>query len=692
MPTADEEASERADALVGRTLDGRYRIDRILATGAMGTVYLARHVKLKKRVALKVLHPDVEAHEELVLRFEREAAAGARVSHPGVATATDFGDLEDGTRYLVMEYVRGETLRAVIDRDAPLSVERAVRIARQIAVALDAIHKDGIVHRDLKPRNVMLATNDFVKLVDFGLAKLDHSRFSALPEDEAEADARLTGRGVIFGTVEYLAPEAALGMDRVDARSDLYALGVMLFEMLAGRHPFEAKSDAELFTKHRLAKLPRIVDRNPDARVSAGLENVVRRLLEKDPGDRFETAGTLIAELDREAPEGSTPPPEPIEPPPSSQEDADLSSAKSSRSADSDDLRKRTQIRRSKLTPARPPPEASASDTSKQGAPSAGPSSKPSSTKSDATPRTTAPPASSQRAPSIEIHEDVEPIDGAEERAALVPPSSVRQPAEPKSLTPWIVGGVLVVAVAAWLLASRERPPEAVPGSASPTTPPTSVASVRPSAPSTPAASSTPTSTTTATTSASAALAPVDANELLAQVKGWTTNAELEPAIDAAKRLLEIDPQAATVPDRAAVLSALLVAVLDKSHPRADEIWKVVALSAGGTDLLFQWVENKGDSPPSRKAHDMLALPDVRAKFSKALAIALDLREANTCAEKLALVDRAIAEGDERAINALDLVARGCMKSPARIEEGIKKMRKRLARERAATPSPSATP
>ncbi|MFO0616022.1 MAG: serine/threonine-protein kinase [Polyangiaceae bacterium] len=669
MPTADEQATERAQALVGATIDGRYRIDQILAMGGMGTVYLARHLKLRKRVALKILHPDVEQHEELLLRFEREAAAGAQVTHPNVACATDFGDLDDGTRYLVMEYVRGETLRTAIDREAPFPVERAAKIARQIAVALEAIHKEGIVHRDLKPRNVMLTDRDFVKLVDFGLAKVDNARFSALPEEEKEADARLTGRGVIFGTVEYLAPEAALGMDHVDARSDLYALGVMLFEMLAGRHPYEAKSDAELFTKHRTAKLPRVVDRNPDARISQGLEMVVRRLLEKEQGERFQTAGSLIAALDREAPEGSTPPPEPTEPPPSSNEAPAESAAPPSddpRSSERAAVRKRTQIRRSKLNAV---PSDAPNDARKSG-------------------KTDAPAATPPGRPRpVDIEEDLDP-EG--QREALVPPSSVREIESAKdrsgSMLPWVIGGVIVVGVAAYLLSQRETPQTAntspAPSVSADAHQPSPEPSVRPSA-----LAAIPAPSVAAPPSASAApVPPPDVEELAAQVKGWTEKEDLEAAIDAAKKLLGAEPDAATRPARTPILTALLVAVLEKSHPRADEIWRAVALAKGGADLLFRWIEAKGDSLQSRKARDMFALPEVKATFSKALVVAFKLRETNSCAEKLALVDQAIEDGDERAINALDIVARGCMKNPARIEEGIKRMRKRLAAGRATPP------
>ncbi len=296
-----DRANERAEALIGRTIEDRYQIDKVLAMGGMGTVYLARHLKLKKRVALKVLHPDAEDHPELFLRFEREALAGAQVTHPTVAAATDFGGLPDGSHYLVMEYVRGSTLRQILDKESPIPFVRTVRIIRQIATALGEIHKRGIVHRDLKPRNVMVMENDLVKVVDFGLAKIDDARNSTMPAEEDVE--RLTGGGMIFGTVDYLAPEAALGMELVDHRADLYALGVIAYEMLSGKRPFVGANDLEVFTKQRTMTAAPLAACS-DAEVPDELEAVIFKLLEKDVTARFQSASELIGVLDAVVPEG----------------------------------------------------------------------------------------------------------------------------------------------------------------------------------------------------------------------------------------------------------------------------------------------------------------------------------------------------------------------------------------------------
>jgi serine/threonine-protein kinase len=284
-----------AERLIGQIVSDRYRIVELIATGGMGSVYRGEHVHMLKDVAIKVLSPEAERLPELVERFRREAIAGAHIRHPNIASATDFGQLADGTYFLVLEYVRGTTLDLVIEK-GPVSVERAVRIARQVASALAAAHEMGIVHRDLKSRNVMLVDgqDDLVKVIDFGLARVDMDQVSSLSAP-AQAPA-LTVVGELFGTVAYMAPESVLGMNAVDARSDLYALGVILYELLSGRRPFEADEPQEVFRQKRTLSPPPI----PGA--PAPLEAIVMRLLEKDPDKRFQTAADLGAALGSASP------------------------------------------------------------------------------------------------------------------------------------------------------------------------------------------------------------------------------------------------------------------------------------------------------------------------------------------------------------------------------------------------------
>lgn len=304
--TADEAARARARTLVGQMISERYRVEELLAMGGMGAVYRGTHMLLKKRIAIKLLHPGTEELPEGLARFEREAIAGAHIQHPNVAAATDFGKLEDGSYFLILEYVRGVTLNDAI-KAGPFPAARAARVARQIAAALGAVHALGIVHRDLKPSNVMLAKEDHAKLIDFGLAKVKLDRISMDPrrsrlDSLVDSKPRITGVGVIFGTIAYLAPEAALGMEAVDARSDLYALGIILYQMLSGRYPFDGGDSVELFRQHRTVIPEPIAIRAPGVTPHPGLEAIAMRLLEKDPAARFQTAEEVIAALDAAVP------------------------------------------------------------------------------------------------------------------------------------------------------------------------------------------------------------------------------------------------------------------------------------------------------------------------------------------------------------------------------------------------------
>jgi serine/threonine-protein kinase len=314
-PPANDAGDE--SRLLGQLIAGRYRMVELLASGGMGAVYLAEHISLRKRVAVKVLRPDTENYAEMAARFEREAIAGAQISHPNVVSATDFDRLPDGTCFLVLEYVRGVTLHHLLRQLGPLPETRAVHIARQIAAALGAAHCIGILHRDLKPRNIMLVEpdprasappdpigrprRDHVKLIDFGLCKVPMDRISTAGAD-TRARAALTGKGVVFGTPPYMAPETALGMDSVDERADLYALGIVLYRMLAGCHPFDATTETEHILANRLCIPPPIRVRVPGVDVSREVESVVMRLLKKDVRARYESAAALIEALDRALP------------------------------------------------------------------------------------------------------------------------------------------------------------------------------------------------------------------------------------------------------------------------------------------------------------------------------------------------------------------------------------------------------
>jgi tRNA A-37 threonylcarbamoyl transferase component Bud32 len=278
---------DETDALVGRVIADRYRIDALLGVGGMGAVYRAEHILMKKAVAVKVLHREMTAMDEVVKRFEREAIAAGRIDHPNVTVATDFGKLEDGAFYLVLEYVPGRSLTDVLKEDGALSEERALFIARQIAAGLGAAHRAGIVHRDLKPDNVMLiergGTKDFVKVLDFGIAKVSA---------ESNPGTQLTRIGAVFGTPAYMAPEQAAGQS-VDQRADLYSLGHVLFEMLAGHAAFESDEVVALLAKQLTESPPPL-----PASVSPEVAALVVKLLEKDPRARVQTAEELVLAID----------------------------------------------------------------------------------------------------------------------------------------------------------------------------------------------------------------------------------------------------------------------------------------------------------------------------------------------------------------------------------------------------------
>lgn len=323
MPDVDQanaqvadQAQSRARSFIGSVISGRYRIVDLIATGGMGAVYLGEHVHMHKRIAVKILHPEVDEQPEIVARFEREAVVGAHVRHPNIAHGTDFGKLDDGAYFLVLDYIEGRNLGEVI-KEGPMSVSRVVRIAKQLAGALASAHALGIVHRDVKPRNIMLDAHLVPHLIDFGFAKMSADK---LPLTASQGDARpasrLTGVGVIFGTINYLAPESAHGMDAVDERADLYALGVIMYEMLAGKHPFDSTDPVQMFTHHRLTPPPPFAVRAPGIDVPPDLDKIIRKLLEKDPYDRYQTAEELVDALDAlpyghedEKPKSTPPPP-----------------------------------------------------------------------------------------------------------------------------------------------------------------------------------------------------------------------------------------------------------------------------------------------------------------------------------------------------------------------------------------------
>ncbi len=272
---------------IGDVVEGRYRIIKTLGEGGMGTVFLAEHALIKRRVAMKILHPELATDAHVIERFMNEARAAGTLGHPNIVESTDMGFTHNHVPYIVFEYLEGTLLTDEIYRVGGLPVRRAVRIAQQIASALQAAHNASIVHRDLKSDNIFLTDKDdaldHVKVLDFGI-----SRF-------LEADDEDTRRGMVMGTPEFMAPEQITDPDSVDRRADIYALGVMLYEMLEARRPFPSDTDPR-------ALLHRIVHEEPPPLQREGIpdalgEMILDKLLAKSPADRFQSMADVEAAL-----------------------------------------------------------------------------------------------------------------------------------------------------------------------------------------------------------------------------------------------------------------------------------------------------------------------------------------------------------------------------------------------------------
>ncbi|MET0593382.1 MAG: serine/threonine-protein kinase [Polyangiaceae bacterium] len=282
----------------GTTIDGRYRIEGVLGEGGMGVVYLGRHLAIDKKVAIKILRAEFARRSDTKARFRQEARAASSIENPHIVDVSDFGALHDGSTYLVMEYLEGQPLSSLTKDDKPVKLDRAIAISRQIADGLAEVHDRGIVHRDLKPDNVFLVKEgdqeDFVKILDFGIAKVLES-----------ADARVTCAGSLFGTPSYMSPEQAAGMP-VDARTDIYALGIIMYELACGRVPFDADTLMGILTQHLYRKPSPLRDLLGETSVSSGLDAIITKALSKAPEQRYQNMRELSADLAAVA-EGRTP-------------------------------------------------------------------------------------------------------------------------------------------------------------------------------------------------------------------------------------------------------------------------------------------------------------------------------------------------------------------------------------------------
>ena len=290
---SESDAGNPVRAEIGRVLDGRYRLEGLLGAGSIGVVYHAEHTLLRRPVALKILQEPFGEYPELRARFEREAKALSALSHPNVVTITDFGFADDRP-YLVMECLEGRTLaEALGDGFEP---ERAIDIVRAILRGLAYVHERGLLHRDLKPGNIFLQRlpddPDHVRILDFGLVKM-----LAAEDPDDTREPSLTPSGAVLGTPYYMSPEQAAGL-RAGPMSDVYAVGVLLYELLFGEVPFDAPTRTEILQAHMLEPVPRLDTPREGYRLEPALRTVIRKALAKEPGDRFPNAAAMLASID----------------------------------------------------------------------------------------------------------------------------------------------------------------------------------------------------------------------------------------------------------------------------------------------------------------------------------------------------------------------------------------------------------
>jgi serine/threonine-protein kinase len=595
--------------MLGQTLSGRYRIERIVGEGGMGTVYAVEHMHMRKRLAVKILHPEMSRLPEVVARFEREAMAAAHIDHPNVAAATDFGKLEDGSFFLVLEYVEGKSLRDAIALGR-LELGRALHIMGQIASALGRAHTIGIVHRDLKPENVMLVQReddpDFVKVLDFGIAKVPVGELSAFEMKEGPAQPILTQLGMVYGTPEYMAPEQALGQP-VDRRADLYALGIIAYEMLTGFRPFDHESKVTLLGMHVTAPVRKMSEAAPDANVPPEIEAIVLRLLAKEAAHRFadakellEAIGTTLMAL---ATEGRI-------------DAALLEKVLGASSPLSSGLRSPILASRASL--------ASASEAA----------------------------VLAESSPSVSV---VAPLKSAFARVS----------GKAWAIGAASVGALIFLILFVAVLGNSTPKVAAVAGDAHVTllaAGADATVKIQGSA-----------LVDRQVTSAEQILAQGDAAEAIrildpleqaypgradvhrALERAFAAAHETKSALREAEQWLEADPAAAS--DRR-LADDLRAAVLGKEEPEAAFGLLETKLGSEGADILYDIAYGTKPAPPiATRAHQALQSQEVRGHASAAILVSLDLRSATTCEARRALLPRARDVGDARTLTVLSAYA-----------------------------------
>ncbi|MBX3182685.1 MAG: protein kinase [Polyangiaceae bacterium] len=617
MSTSDDAQPEVTDGWLGRVLSERYRLGSLLGEGAMGRVYDAEHVMMRKRVAVKILHAELTRVPEVVSRFEREAMAAANIDHANVAAATDFGKLEDGSIYLVLEFVEGRSLRQEL-QPGPVSVPRALHIVRQMASALVAAHAIDIVHRDLKPENVLLVHKahdpDFVKVLDFGIAKVP---VSATAGPVSQPGAPITRVGMVFGTPEYMAPEQALGKE-VDCRADIYALGVILYELLAGVRPFDEHHELGVLGQQLSRPVPRVADRAPGVDVPEPVEALAHRLLKREvserPGSALEVVRALDGLLAQYAPELLTTTPGSI---PGTASYPSLASY-----ALSPDSAARAEL---------------------EGAPSL-------------SPRTLSSPEVAQGLVSEAVHSEASgagllpvsmPDDWLSPLRRQLPP---RLRALPAALLLAVPAGALLfglmVVVLTWAFAVTREPeaPEVAASASGAASSPVVTPSNSASAEELDAARRDGLDALTKLS----ALYPEDARVQSELARAHGLRKEYAKAVEVTERALDLSPELVSSPG---VASTLWVAAQDDVSQDAAFALLQGKMGAKGADILYDLVTTQGvKRSVVNRAEKWLTTPEFQKNSSPALNIAVALRQAKTCQQRAGLLMRAKNVGDKRAL------------------------------------------
>lgn len=654
-----------SDPLIGTIISGRYRVDSLLGSGGMGAVYLVQHTQLRRRFALKLLHKETCKIPEVVARFEREAMAAANIDHPNIAFATDFGRTEAGEFFLVLEYIEGQRLRDAL-ASGPIEVRRAVHILRQVASALRRSHELGVIHRDLKPENIMLVSRegdpDFVKVLDFGLAKVE-AQTKIMGEDGP--GQALTKHGKVFGTPKYMAPEQCVS-GAIDGRTDLYALGVILYEMLTGVNPFSAKDLVGIIRNQLAMPTPPIKDVAPAVRVPPALEAVVMRLTEKQPEKRFADAAELLAALTDEKLQGgaaspvaggpaprSAPPVSPAESAGQTVQSVELLSVGGTLADVSPAER-----------PAAPPPVAAPAPVP--------PSAPPAPPKKEAAKEKEAAPAA--QAGGVPVRDAHSFLSSMSSRL----PDSLRK----KPLYALVPVGALVV-ILLLRVATRPAKEPAPPGS-QPVRTAASTAGLTKEQIKEASGEGLP---------AVAALAerfPQDARVRRALAHMYMAQNDGVQALRELAKAASID--SALVKD-GEILQAVAMA------KTADALEASIALleeQAGsrGVDVLYALAFRPGPGRVRSRAAQSLERPQVRARASAAAAIALDLRAATRCEDKRELLDRAAKDGDQRVLQQLRALLQtnscgpygvldcwSCLREGSQLQDAIAAVQKRVGRD-----------